>query len=247
MCDALVMDILETPGQRLKWARLNKTAYTTPTDAARAHGWTVPTYLGHENGDRNPSRQAAKKYGAAYKVPWEWLLEGGPLPDGKRKQRTGPIPTNGAVAAGLWLDLDLHADPRDLEQYPIAADPRYPHEAQYGLIVRGNSINKVADAGDVLHCLDILIAQEDTEEDDIVIVERVRAQAGQKEVTAKRIQKRGRMIILTPDSTDPRWKPIEFNPRASRDDDREEVRVIALVLAVYKPIRKRREGSYRQS
>ena len=44
-------------------------------EAARSFGWTVSTYLGHENGDRTPSRAAAKRYGRAYRVRWEWLLD----------------------------------------------------------------------------------------------------------------------------------------------------------------------------
>jgi len=230
---------LDTPGQRLKWAREHKSSYETATAAAKAFGWTVPTYLGHENGDRMPSRKAAIKYGAAYKVPWAWILEGGPLP-GARQPKGGPIPTKGEVAAGQWLDLDIEVDPRDFDQYPIAADPRYPQDAQYGLIVRGTSMNRVAEAGDVLHCLDLITAHEEAEEDDVVIVERRRAQEGQREVTAKRIRKRGKLIVLAPDSTDSKWKPIEFDPKASQDEDREEVRVIAIVLAIYKPIRRRK-------
>jgi transcriptional regulator with XRE-family HTH domain len=71
---------LNTPARRLRWARETKTSYATGTDAARAFGWTVSTYLGHENGDRQPSVKAAKRYAAAYKVPWTWILDGGPAP-----------------------------------------------------------------------------------------------------------------------------------------------------------------------
>jgi SOS-response transcriptional repressor LexA len=231
------MDTTDTPAKRLKWAREQKSSYETATAAAKAFGWTVPTYLGHENGDRVPSRKAAIKYGAAYKVPWAWILEGGPLP-GSRAPKTGPIPTKGEVAAGQWLDLDVELDPRDFEQYPITADPKYPHEAQYGLIVRGTSINRLADSGDVLHCLDLGISSVEPDENDLVIVERRRAQAGQKEVTAKRIQRRNRAILLVPDSTDSKWKPIELDPKKAQDG--EEVGVVALVLAVYKPLRRRK-------
>lgn len=229
---------LDTPGKRLRWARKEKTSYATATDAAKAFGWPVPTYLGHENGDRIPSRKAAIKYAAAYKVPWAWILEGGPLPN-MRPQKSGSIPTRGEVAAGQWLDIDVEIDPRDFEQYPIAADPAYPYDAQYGLIVRGNSMNRVFSNGEVLHCLDVWKAPVEPEEDDIVIVERIRAQASQREVTAKRITKRGKLIVLSPDSTEAKWKPIEFNPKDGHDGD-EEVRVVAVVLATYRPIRKRK-------
>ena len=53
----------------------------TATAAARAQGWPVSTYLGHENGDRAPSRRlAAKRYAKAFHVRWDWLLEGESAP-----------------------------------------------------------------------------------------------------------------------------------------------------------------------
>lgn len=228
----------KTPGERLRWARMNRTEYESGTVAALSHGWTVSTYLGHENGDRNPSRAAAKKYAAVYRVPWEWILEGGTLPDKKRTGSTAIIPTKGEVAAGQWLDIDFSIDPSDFDQVPIAADPSYPFDAQYGLIVRGTSINKIAPPGDVLHCLDLGIAAVDPDEDDLVIVERRRAQQGQREVTAKRIRRHGRVTVLSPDSTDKKWTPIELDPKKAKED--EEVAVVALVLGIYKALRKRR-------
>src|SRR6202035_28652 len=68
--------IPSTPAERLKWARERHGKHATATDAARAYGWPVSTYLGHENADRNPSRAAAKRYAKVYRVRWEWLLEG---------------------------------------------------------------------------------------------------------------------------------------------------------------------------
>lgn len=160
-------------------------------------------------------------------------------PASARRQQGAVIPITGEVAAGQWLDIDVEMDPRDFEQFPIAADPAYPYEAQYGLIVRGNSMNRVFSSGEVLHCLDVWKASVEPEKDDIVIVERIRAQASQREVTAKRITKRGKLIVLSPDSTEAKWKPIEFNPKDGHDGD-EEVRVVAVVLATYRPIRRRK-------
>lgn len=153
-------------------------------------------------------------------------------------QTVAAIPTLGEVAAGVWLDVDVEMDPRDIEQFPIAALPDFPINAQFGLIVRGTSMNKVFSAGEVLHCVDIIKAQYEPEENDIVIVERKRAQASQREVTAKRIHKSGRMIVLSPDSTDAKWKPIEFDPEALSDD--ESVEVIAVVVGRYTPLTRRR-------
>lgn len=100
-------------------------------------------------------------------------------------------------------------------------------------------MNRVFTPGEVLHCVDVIKAALDTEENDIVIVQRLRAQGSQREVTAKRIHKRGRLIVLAPDSTEPKWKPITYDPQAEPDGD-DEVRVIALVIATYRPLSQRR-------
>lgn len=244
------MDKLDTPARRLKWARQNKSDYPSATSAAEARGWNPSTYRTHENGQRNFDNDQAKIYGAAYRVPWIWLQEGGRLPGGMAEGAPAYTPTpstgltslpailtRGEVAAGTWLDLDVELRPEDFEQYPIAAHPAYPAEAQYGLLVRGTSINKVAESGDVLHCLDLGIVPVEPQTDDYVIAERRRYQAGQKEVTAKRISRRGRVVVLSPHSTDERWKPIEFDPAKQKDE--EEVAIVAIVLAFYRPVRKR--------
>jgi phage repressor protein C with HTH and peptisase S24 domain len=120
---------------RLQWARKNHGKYKSPTDAARAFGWTVSTYLGHENGDRNPSRNTAKKYAKAYRVRWEWLLEGEgkPITGGKTKT-THAI---GYVGAGAEVfPFDGHS-PGELEEIDIP--PGVPDDAVL-VIVRGDSM-----------------------------------------------------------------------------------------------------------
>lgn len=230
------MKELDTPAKRLRWAREKAGRHNNASAAAKAYGWNVSTYLGHENGDRVPKRDKAMRYAAAYGVKWEWLLEGGKPPPAART--IDAIPTKGEVAAGRWLDLDGEVDASDFEQHPVAPDLRYPIEAQYGLIVRGTSINRIAQAGDVLICVDFAIAGLEPVDDDLVIVERRRPQLGQKEVTAKRISRNGSIITLSPDSMDGRWKPIELDTANPPED--EEIAVVALVLAVWHPLKKSR-------
>lgn len=224
---------LDTPGKRLRWARKERGKFETAAAAAHAYGWNVSTYSGHENGDRIPSRGKAMRYATAFKVKWEWILEGPPgLPDDN--VTIVAIHTKGEVAAGRWLDLDGEVDANDFEQHPVAPDQRYPIESQYGLIVRGTSINRVAQAGDVLHCIDLGLTGIEPVDGKLVIVERRRAQLGQKEVTAKRISRSGNVIFLTPDSTDGRWKPIELDTANPPED--EEIAVVAIVIGVYHPV-----------
>lgn len=149
---------------------------------------------------------------------------------------TEPMPIKGEVAAGLWLEIAAQDD-AEMEEIPVPFHPGYRAEAQYGLIVRGSSMNKIAQPGDVLQCLDCGISNVTPDDGDIVIVERRRAQAGQKEVTAKRFRRHGKNIELSPESTDNRWKsPIILDPR--RAPDGEEIAVIAIVIGVYKPIKR---------
>lgn len=90
---------LDSPADRLRWARENHGKYSTPTLAARGFGWPVSTYLGHENGDRTPSRPKAKRYAAAYKVRWEWILEGegSPTEKGRTVKIIGKVDSSGTV------------------------------------------------------------------------------------------------------------------------------------------------------
>ena len=126
---------MDNPAARLRWARKQHGKFPTATEAAKAFGWTVPTYLGHENGDRNPSRDAAKKYGKAYKVRWEWLLEGEGQP---KKGGTRTAMAVGYVGAGAEITpIDDHAFGAGLEEVDIP--PGVPDNAVL-VIVRGNSM-----------------------------------------------------------------------------------------------------------
>src|SRR5579872_4732010 len=91
---------LDSPGARLRWAREHHGVYKRPVDASRAFGWIESTYHGHENGDRRPSRSAAKRYARAYGVRWEWLLEGEGQPTAKNHliKIIGKVEAGGTVA-----------------------------------------------------------------------------------------------------------------------------------------------------
>lgn len=128
---------METIADRLRWAR-KRQGYETPTDAARTRGWTVSTYLGHENGDRNPSRPTAQKYAKAFRVRWEWLLEG----QGAPHAIDAPVPIVGYVGAGGAVEF--------LPENQILDEaPRPPEATRFtvALIVRGDSMPGVAEDG----------------------------------------------------------------------------------------------------
>jgi transcriptional regulator with XRE-family HTH domain len=129
---------LDSPDARLRWARQQHGQYPTPTDAAKAFGWTVSTYLGHENGDRNPSRDAAKRYARAYRVRWEWLLEGEGNPTtGKSAGRLV-----GSVDAGSHVFLYDNSKILEISETPPGAIA-----TTSALEVMGGSMRGIADDG----------------------------------------------------------------------------------------------------
>lgn len=132
---------MDTIADRLRWAR-RRQGFETATDAAKARGWTVSTYLGHENGDRNPSRKLAQKYAKAFRVRWEWLLEG----QGAAQAADAPVPIVGHVGAGGLVEFST-------EQQPLDEAPRPPEATQFtvALIVRGDSMPGVAEDGFVVY------------------------------------------------------------------------------------------------
>lgn len=73
--------VMETMADRLRKARA-LAGYESGSDAARALRINLPTYLGHENGSRGFSRQAAR-YAGFYKVDLRWLLTGVGSPKGR--------------------------------------------------------------------------------------------------------------------------------------------------------------------
>jgi len=128
---------LDSPAERLRWARQQHGQYSTPTDAAKAFGWTVSTYLGHENGDRNPSRAAAKRYARAYHVRWEWLLENEGAPRLKAS-----VKLVGYVERGSKVVFYPVAEVRDCAELPPNVGV-----ATVALEVRGGLMRGVANDG----------------------------------------------------------------------------------------------------
>lgn len=66
---------MSSMSERLRQARTDA-GYQTGSDAARAFGWPVSTYLGHENGDRKYNIDTATKYAKAFNTSYTWLIDG---------------------------------------------------------------------------------------------------------------------------------------------------------------------------
>lgn len=214
-----------TRGERLKRAR-SDAGYRTAKDAADALGVRYSTYAGHENGSRDFSADEASDYARKFKVAVDWLLYG--RTKNVLTSVTTPIASInviGTIRAGLWQDVDA-GDSGVYEVVPAA--PNAPPEWQYAFIVEGNSLNKIAQPGDILICLDAIKARYDMKDGDLVVVERSRFSGQMIERTAKRIRRAaGGVFELWPESTDPAFQsPIIIKG----EEDGDEVRIVAKVL-----------------
>jgi len=130
----------------------------------------------------------------------------------------------GKVAAGSWREGDSHSD---LGYVP--AGGRFPAENQFGLIVEGTSLNKIARDGDRLVCVDTLKTGLAADPGDLVIVRRSKFNGLMFEFTAKRLHKTADGYELWPESDDPAWQePIKIDSLHNGETD--EICIIGKVL-----------------
>lgn len=149
------------------------------------------------------------------------------------KDQFTTIPIRGEVAAGLWREVDnLNQDMESFGFADTVVIPQYPPELQFGLIVRGESLNKIAPNGATLHCLEFISGGAwDVQDGDLVIVQRTKYQGALYEMTAKRVRKNGD-FELWPESNHPDFQePLKVQDIKDDSCD-EEVRILAKVLKI---------------
>lgn len=113
----------------------------------------------------------------------------------------------------------------------MAPDPRFPAEAQYALRVRGHSVNRIAEDGAIITCVDLIAGGIDARDGDLVWVERRRGDL--VEATVKRLRKAKDGLELWPESDDPAHQEKLALKPAKGDY---EITIKALVIGAYRPI-----------
>jgi SOS-response transcriptional repressor LexA len=225
--------------ERLRQAR-EEAGFKTATEAITHFSWRTSTYRAHENGQNPYKAEDALIYAKAYGVSPGWLLTGETKPSlGRKTPFTAPpqsisyVSIVGVISAGLWREAVLKKQ-FALNPSPslVPADPRYPADAQYDFKVEGASINKFANDGDYLRCVDFNIANLDVNDGDLVVVERVKG-GDLIETTAKRVHRSGSRYELFAETDDPQWghEPLIID---TAKDNREDIKFIAKVLWAYR-------------
>jgi hypothetical protein len=136
------------------------------------------------------------------------------------------IHVKGKVAANSWMDVDsMDFGYEDIE--PIPSLGGYPPEWQYGLLVEGKCLNKIAAHGDRLVCLDLQKAGINAQPGELVVVERSRYGGQMIERTAKRLKQGPKGLELWPESFEEEHQgPISL----SEPNENVEIRIVAKVL-----------------
>ena len=177
------------------------------------------------------TRKQAELFAPILGLSVEALMLGGPVAGNHDEpvSSVNELPVVGEVAAGIWLEADFFDEPR-FEPVAAVIDPAFPPDCQFGLIVRGPSIDRTAADGATLICVSTDTGVE-IKDGDLVIVERIRDQGSIVETTAKFIRRTSSGYELWPHSSDPRYQsPIKVE---GEDTDQDiSVSIRAKVLAI---------------
>lgn len=124
------------------------------------------------------------------------------------------LPVSGIVEAGVWREADMQQVDTEAV-FPAFPSERYAGTDQYLLQIRGESMNRHYQDGDLIYC--VPLDRANLRDGCHVHVERTDAD-GRVESTLKVYRATPKRIELHPDSTDPRFQtaiPYEDKPGAS--------------------------------
>lgn len=225
---------MSSMGDRLRQAR-EEAGFKSRRQAAERLGIGYTTLSAHESGQNSISADAAQTYAKAFNVSPSWLIFGDEADVPRSYVDAVPeirfAPVVGWVQAGVWQEP--HDSDEEFTQYrPIKPHPRYPNSPYVVLEVRGDSFNNRAPEGSWVVVLpwaetglmtplhgQVIIAEQsdmpvDTDGSDV---------GGAVQRTLKRVQINGQDVLLEPDSTNPKHKPVRLD---------KQTRAFGLVVSV---------------
>lgn len=113
--------LMKTPAERLKWARLKR--YASTSEAARSTSLHRQNLADHEAGRRKISTEQAKTYARKFNVSPEWLLFGTGSPESESESDAEmTIPLAGIVSAGaeaVFIDQSDNHPAREFVNFKL--------------------------------------------------------------------------------------------------------------------------------
>lgn len=140
------------------------------------------------------------------------------------------LPFAGVAQAGVFMAVDLYNDDRN-QVVAVSPDPRYRKARQYAWRVEGDSMNKAGLQPGMfvvgIDFVDFVDRYRAIENGDIVVIERLRFDGQERELTVKRYWEDLEGVHFLPDSTNPRHQPIVIPKDA--EPIGEQIRILAYV------------------
>lgn len=213
----------EGVSDRLRKARLER-GYETASDAARAFGFVLPTYVSHENGTRNITRAAARRYAASFGVSPGWLMG---LSEDVQAQ-TQLVQLAGEAAWGVWREKTL--DPyQSLGKLNVSVPLSGGRNVRFAVKICDDSVNRSISPNDIAICehhpISVL-----PEIGRLYYIERIRGDLVEKTVRLAARSDDG-AITFRAHSTAPLYAGAVF--LIGKD---ETVNVVGLVVGKYSPL-----------
>ena len=201
-----------------------------------------------EGTQKGVSTETIRKLAGPLRTTPEWLLNGvGPeeVEPGTAIARGPTVKIVGEVAAGMWIGLDQHLVDPPTYPFPVPTDPRFPAEAQYGLVMRGTSFDRHAHDGDVVICVDLERAGLELQDNDLAVASCVTNGTRLREITIRRYSILDGQAELSFDSTDPRFATSRVTvparpPYKSPRGEEYQLVLTALVCSVFRAFPHRR-------
>jgi repressor LexA len=217
--------------ERTRKARVDA-GYKSQAAMALALGIEITTYPKYET--RTPIPQnLIPQFCALTKVSPQWLLTGHEEYSGMITL-PGKIAVVGEVQAGVWKEA-FQWDEQELFYVAVPLSDKHEKTA-YGLVVRGDSMNKIYNDGDILIVVPLDSYDKDLRSGVRVVVER-RKKDGIVEATAKELIITNGAAELWPRSHNPRLqKPIllhwpHFKPEKIETDT---VEIKGIIIGSYR-------------
>lgn len=151
--------------------------------------------------------------------------------------QTTQIEVRGSVQAGVWRDA-IEWPQADWYAITVPVDQAYAGMRRYGLLVEGESMNKIFPDGSIVVAINLSEVGRMPKTGEIVVAIRRSTRTGEFEATVKAVQVRDDgEIILWPQSTDPdHVQPIRVPVQVQEDHaGMPDVMIQALVVASYRP------------